>query len=70
MFEYFCKELFDIPMIFVYFNRKSFINKKFDFKYFKQIKIEAKDVIDMSRDNYHPGPLTHQIVADKILTLL
>ena len=32
--------------------------------------MEAKDVIDMSRDNNHPGPLTHQIVADKILKLL
>jgi hypothetical protein len=70
MFESFCKELFDIPMIFVYFNRKNFANKSFNFKYFQQIKMEAKDVIDMSRDNNHPGPLTHQIVADKILKLL
>ena len=70
MFESFCKDLFDIPMIFVYFDRKNFANKSFDFKHFKQIKIKAKDVIDMSRDNNHPGPLTHKIIADKILTLL
>lgn len=70
MFEAFCKDLFDIPMIFVYFNRKSFANKTIDFKYFKQIKLEAKDVVDISRDNNHPGPLTHKMVADKILKLL
>lgn len=70
MFDSFCKDIFNVPMVFVYFNRKSFISKQFNFKNLKPIMIEKEEVIDMARDNVHPGPKTNQYIANLVKSKL
>jgi len=70
MFDSFCKDIFNIPMAFVYFDRKLFTSKEFEFKNLRSIKINKKEVVDIARDNVHPGPKTNYYIANLVKSKL
>jgi len=70
MFEAYCKNLFpNTKLIFVYCKRKHF-TRDINFKYFTGLQITSEDVLDIARDNAHPGPKTHNMVAQFLFKLL
>lgn len=70
MFEAFCKITFPrAKLIFLYCQRKHF-TKDIKFEHFMGLKITSNDVIDMARDNLHPGPKTHHMIGEFLFKLL
>jgi hypothetical protein len=70
MFEAYCKVLFPrSKLIFLYCQRKHF-TKDIKFNHFMGLKITSQDVIDIARDNLHPGPKTHHMIAEFLFKLL
>jgi hypothetical protein len=66
MFEAYLKNLFpNAKLILTYSMRKSFLTIP-KFNYFSIIKFTKNDLVDLGRDNMHPGIRTHQIFAEKI----
>jgi hypothetical protein len=66
MFEAYLKNLFpNSKLILTYSMRKAFLNIP-KFSHFSIVRFTKDDVIDLARDNAHPGPITHQTFAEKI----
>jgi hypothetical protein len=66
MFEAYLKNLFpNSKLILARSLRKSFL-KIPEFKHFSVVDFTKTDIVDLARDNAHPGPCTHQIFAKKI----
>lgn len=66
-FECYVKNLFPkSKIIFSYSERKAFKKIPIDFEFLKIIKMEKSDVVDLGRDNAHPGIQSHKNFAEKL----
>lgn len=67
MFEAYLNNLFpNAKLILAHCVRRAFKNDMPSFENFKIVRLERQDVVDLARDNTHPGILSHQIFAEKI----
>ena len=68
MFEAYLKDLFpNATLILAHCVRRAFKIEMPSFKYFKIVQLEKKQVVDLARDNAHPGMLSHELFAKKIV---
>jgi hypothetical protein len=66
-FEYYIKSLFPkSKLIFSFSERKSFKKIPTNFEFLKVVKMERSDVVDLGRDNAHPGIQSHKNLAEKL----
>jgi hypothetical protein len=71
MFESYLKNLFpNAELILAYCVRRAFKNPMPAFKYFKEVRLEKKEVVDIARDNAHPGIQSHSNFAKKIFSAI
>lgn len=67
MFEAYLKNLFpQAQLIFAYCVRRTFKNIIPNFEHFKVVRFERNEIVDLARDNAHPGIRSHLSMAEKI----
>jgi hypothetical protein len=71
MFESYLKDLFpNATLVLAHCVRRAFKIQMPSFKYFKVVRLEKEEVVDLARDNAHPGILSHQAFARKIVSAI
>lgn len=69
MFESYLKNLFpNATLVLAYCARRAFKMPMPVFEHFKIVKMDRTEMIDLARDNAHPGIETHKAFANKIYT--
>jgi hypothetical protein len=67
MFEAYLKNLFPTSqLILAHCVRRAFKINMSNFEHFKIVRLEREEVVDLARDNTHPGMRTHRVFAEKI----
>jgi len=67
MFESYLKDLFpNAELVLAYCYRRAFRIEMPDFRHFKTVTLTKKEVVDIARDNAHPGIVSHKNFAEKI----
>lgn len=67
MFECYLKMLFpNALLVLATCDRRSFKRKFPDLEHFVKVPFFRNEVVDLARDNAHPGPLSHAAFAEKI----
>ena len=67
MFEAYLKNLFpNAQLILAHCVRRAFKGDMPKFESFKIVRLERDDVVDLARDNAHPGMRSHRVFAEKI----
>jgi hypothetical protein len=71
MFESYLKDLFpNAELVLAYCVRRAFKIEMPKFRYFKTVQLTKNEVVDIARDNAHPGILSHRNFAEKIYATL
>lgn len=71
MFESYLKDLFpNADLVLAYCVRRAFKIEMPKFRHFKTVELTKKEVIDIARDNAHPGILSHRNFAEKIYSTI
>jgi hypothetical protein len=71
LFETYLKTLFpNAKIVLAYCVRRAFNIEMPSFDYMKIVKLEKSDVVDIARDNAHPGIESHKRFAEKIYTAI
>jgi len=71
MFEAYLKDLFpNATLILAHCVRRAFKIEMPPFKYFKIVRLEKSQAVDLARDNAHPGILSHELFAKKIVNAI
>jgi len=69
MFEAYLKNLFpSATLVLAYCARRAFKMTMPEFEHFKVVRLEKTEMMDLARDNAHPGIKTHEAFANKIYT--
>jgi hypothetical protein len=71
MFETYLKDLFpNATLILAHCVRRAFKIQMPPFRYFKVVRLEKDEVVDLARDNAHPGIMSHEAFARKIVNAI